>query len=916
MKATLALLLVLVAGTSGAQSSAEAETKIRDLFEKHCSECHSDGDEEPTLTKGTDLAKLLTDKELVNREKPESGELFHRVTLPTDSRRRMPKSKGAKGDKDYREPLSQDEQAQLLLWITGKGSDAAPAATKPAASPVKADASSSSSDPKVLAQKVQALLTARCTTCHSKSGGERSKSPFMTDLADLRTSDAVDLANPQKSKLWTVLTTGEPTAMPLRTVADKEAGKAKPDPVSDEDIAMILTWIAAGAPTLDGAPAKEVPVVNNSETPSEQAPETPKRVIVTAVDEVADALQDLQSLRAEDQRDTRWVSLSPQHNFVKTNEATMTQYRLGVRKMLNHLSTAPDIAKFVEVGRQKTLFRVRLRDLGWDAALWENMASHYPLYVATDSSVGLQASTGTSVPIIRADWLAAVGMRPPLYHDLLRLPKTVKELEHQLGVTVAEDIQRGEVVRYALNPSGVSQANRLIERHVIRAYKGYYWVSYDFRRQDPARVDTTQLLSKFPLGPASFPSGGEPMLGGSLAFKHAGGEFVFSLPNGLNAYYVADVAGNRLDGAAPTDIVFDDKKVTGRVEISNGLSCVRCHDQGIKPAAASKDVVFAVMNGFSGEALDLLRRLHPGDDAVKAQLATDTARFHAAMKEADALPADFDPAKPGEEVVGLLADWFDTALNLDKAAAELGLSSADFIHQLDIQNSSSVFNNRVTLVLNKGTVDRVDFLADFVDLMQRFHTGVHVRGDFKPLVGETTKPHRRPVAIHFGTDKATYQEGEIPALTITAAEACHLRLLYQDARGDITVLFPNQFIKDDRIKAGKNQLMPAPNPAKPDEDVAIEIFGGDDGKTFGTERFIAVATDQPFTDTEELLAVLKTLPEGIGFADAGTKDLALAQTKAARAISRARATSRNFTADEAEARSGISVITITTKPKQ
>lgn len=898
-------LVVTFAYDALAQSiTADPTSKALELFERRCSECHSEGDEVPELTKGTNVFELLRNEDYINQASPEKSELLGRVCLPADSKKRMPKSKGKPGEEDYREPLSKEDLATLTAFVAGKNS-------APSAPPT---------DLKALAAKVQEFLNALCVACHSKDASERKKPPFMADLNDLRTSPAVKLDSPGNSLLYTVLTDGD---MPRLTKLEKESGMAAAAPVSDEQAALILSWINAGAPNLDGIPlTADSPAVAKVNLP--QQPTT--RPIVTPVDEVADAVQDLGSVRAEDQAEARWISITPLHNHVATSEDQLANYRLGVRKMLNHLSTAPAIAKFVEVGRQRTLFRIRLRDLGWDAALWEKLTAHYPLHVATDASQGLRASTRTEVPIIRADWLAAEGMRPPLYHDLLRLPKTQQVLEHQLRVTVAENLQRGETLRYGLNPSGVSQANRLIERHLTGAYKGYYWLSYDFRRQDRNRVDDRQLLVKNPLGPSTFPAGGQPLLDGQLAFKHAGGEVVFSLPNGLHGYYVADVLGNRLDDAAPVDIVFDEAKITGRVEISNGLSCIRCHDQGIKPAAKSHDVIFAVMNGFSGEALDLLRRLHPGDAFVKQQLDADTTRYLTALKEANATPPGFNAAKLpdkdnplGEEPCGALADWFDTALNLDKAAAELGLSRGDFSRLLEAHQSQAVFNSRIALVQKNSTIDRVDFITDFSDLIQRFHTGVRVRTAVAaiPVAGAAAKLARpRPVTVHLATDKQVYWEDDIPIITLDAAEDCHLRLLYQDARGDITILFPNQFITDDRVRAGKNQLLPRPNPIKLGDNVAIQIFGGDDGKTFGTERFIAIATDQPFTDNSELLAELRKTP----FAETGTKDMELAYTRAARAISRsARVVSRSTGGDApapvADARSGFSIVTIKTESK-
>ena len=61
-------------------------------------------------------------------------------------------------------------------------------------------------------------------------------------------------------------------------------------------------------------------------------------------------------------------------------------------------------------------------------------------------------------------------------------------------------------------------------------------------------------------------------------FQHAGGEMIFTLPNGLHAYFITDNNGNgeRLN-EAPIDIVLDARKN----QIINGASCMGCHSGGI-----------------------------------------------------------------------------------------------------------------------------------------------------------------------------------------------------------------------------------------------------------------------------------------------------------------------------------------------
>src|SRR5205823_12880982 len=106
---------------------------------------------------------------------------------------------------------------------------------------------------------------------------------------------------------------------------------------------------------------------------------------------------------------------------------------------------------------------------------------------------------------------------------------TVGELEKMLGVNPALETPR-DVARGGLRNSGIALNNRVVERHIARY--GAYWRSYDFRG-----------------------SQGEQNIFRDPVTLHAnGGEFIFSLPNGMQGYFIADAEGRRLD-KAPIDIV-------------------------------------------------------------------------------------------------------------------------------------------------------------------------------------------------------------------------------------------------------------------------------------------------------------------------------------------------------------------------
>ncbi len=136
----------------------------------------------------------------------------------------------------------------------------------------------------------------------------------------------------------------------------------------------------------------------------------------------------------------------------------------------------------------------------------------------------------------------------------------------------------------------MSRNNRLIERHGIET--GAFWTSYDFGGNKG-----TQSLFELPLGPY-----------GENAFKPDGGETIFSLPNGFNAYYLNTADGKRLD-TGPTNIVQDPTQKD--LLVTNGISCMGCHDQGFRKA--KDDIRAHVENDrtFAKEVRDSVTALYP-----------------------------------------------------------------------------------------------------------------------------------------------------------------------------------------------------------------------------------------------------------------------------------------------------------------
>ena len=241
----------------------------------------------------------------------------------------------------------------------------------------------------------------------------------------------------------------------------------------------------------------------------------------------------------------------------------------------------------------------------------------YPYAIEFDASTqasllekltSLRDEMDCEVPFVYADWFLANASLPPLYHDILDLPETDSELERELGIDVLRNIQRApgrSVWRAGFNESGVSNNNRVIERHTSRY--GAYWKSYDF-----AGNLGTQNIFTHP-----------------LSFTHDGGEIVFNLPNGLQAYYISDASGNRID-AAPTTIVAN--PAASDPAVRNGLSCIGCHTEGMKEF---EDGVRSVIEQTTNPAYDKEQalRLYVERDVMKSLREQDTQRYKTALEE-------------------------------------------------------------------------------------------------------------------------------------------------------------------------------------------------------------------------------------------------------------------------------------------
>lgn len=559
---------------------------------------------------------------------------------------------------------------------------------------VSAAPAKSSISPAIIAE-ADGIMDGFCRDCHGPGKSNVGSFP-MGDIASIASDkNAVVPGDPAASRLFASIASNR---MPL--------GKK----MTKDEVGALSTWITAL-----GEQAKNTPAIQPIALASQPRPELPKFIGGNIREIHVAAMTDLGTVNQLDWQYIRYF------NFANTPLPPVDCDAMGLdrnpvhilhaalNKFLNSVSLGRSLAPVKPVqGTNGALVRVDLRDYEWSKDQWASLttgaftdsvaradftpkawdallsttSSIYPYAIAPHSDPMLDAlakGVGDQVPILRADWFTRFASESPYYDVLLKLPDNIQRLEDRLNVDVRSNIFNQRVIRAGFDrgESGVSDHNRMLERHEL-ANGGYYWKSYDF-----ASSNGLGSLLAHPDGPNEWgrtASGTEP-------FEHDGGEMIFSLPNGLQGYYLSDNKGNRLL-VGPTSIVSNRKKAHGRgIDIVNARSCFECHDNGI---ISNTDVVRdAIISSaqFNKDQREILLRLYPESEVVQDAYMKDfkyfvdnLAKLNATeMNSAGTMVSSRPPLSTGQtELVTYLADLHFVDLEYDALAREFGLSVEDF----------------------------------------------------------------------------------------------------------------------------------------------------------------------------------------------------------------------------------------------
>ena len=292
--------------------------------------------------------------------------------------------------------------------------------------------------------------------------------------------------------------------------------------------------------------------------------------------EESDKLEVLQSASSAERLMTRFLTVCEQFNEGKKD---LTNYVKAVDKTLNSLSTESRIEASNAGGATGCVRAFDMRDFGMTPAKWrsferrlhETFGTTFESFTTRGLLIKqLTQSRQASVP---AHIFAFLALNQPVYSDMLGLPGTEQELEFLLGVNIQRNFDDEDrdthVACKTQSPISLTKPRCML---ATESADGYYYKTYDILSGNIGQRATNPFESPFPVQARS-----------QRTLIHDGSESIYSLPNGMQGYYLSDGDGVQVD-VGPLDLVADPGAASRALspEISY-LSCHDCHARALEP---------------------------------------------------------------------------------------------------------------------------------------------------------------------------------------------------------------------------------------------------------------------------------------------------------------------------------------------
>jgi hypothetical protein len=419
--------------------------------------------------------------------------------------------------------------------------------------------------------------------------------------------------------------------------------------------------------------------------------------------------------------------------------AIPTDKRDSYRKLVdywpNGLSVEADIVKPRRV--TDTLYAIELDSYGWSADTWEKLLDvpepwfhiqvRIPAHVKGNAvyyrggsgsnpgwyhsvnnkeeivsvpapwldyvkAANLSIRLNTAVPIVRFDWfMNQTGQEGGKagYYQWLGL-KAGKDLETLAGLSREAKRSILKEVAGIVADSGVSLNSRQIFR--IPTLGGTWWETRDV---EDAKKNALRELDK--------------------DFKADALEVYYELPNGLFGFALLN-AKNELQATAPDTIASDSKSTNRDARVRVGVSCIRCHAEGLRPIDDWGRKVFTRENELALGSPDRkvyqrLKQVYLGP--LQKNLKDDVNRYTATLAETCGL-------KPAEFSKLFASSWYDyesrPSLPAD-VAREVGLGEKDYLDRLRRYVATQGTADTVLAGMKAGLPTRREHLEEALPLL-------------------------------------------------------------------------------------------------------------------------------------------------------------------------------------------------------
>ncbi len=301
----------------------------------------------------------------------------------------------------------------------------------------------------------------------------------------------------------------------------------------------------------------------------------------------------------------------------------------------------------------------------------------------SQTNISLLASfTKSSIPIIRADWFiyqtAIQKDRKVGYYDLLGLGKKEKDFQNLIAADIGAVKRLRLEQRAIVSSSSVTLNNRTLRR--LKTLTGPYWISEDYSN-NVENKNAIRLLDDT---------------------KYDATEQYGTLPNGLFTFWLGDSNGNRQD-TAPDFIASDSESPSTDRRVHVGLSCIRCHVEGIRPI---NDVIRKIYKPpFNLVSLDYERQkdLHTKFlSDINSSIEEDQKHYTKALTKTNNLNS-LDNSK----LFARIYSRYSEVRNIEQAAKELETSSEILINKLK-QGATKQTLDPILILLLQGESVRIE----------------------------------------------------------------------------------------------------------------------------------------------------------------------------------------------------------------